>query len=112
MQFNEDFLPEVEGQIRRHVGDLASDEGQRDGTIGIHKDIEQGDDEQSAEQPAFGGATDTIHDVVAELFHILNAAFNGVLVLVVGLGLTVLYHVHPVNVLDGFAHFDFGIVAH
>ncbi len=110
--FKEYFLPEVEGQEGRNIGDFSHHNSVGNSTFGIDKNIQQTDDEQHAKQPEFGRAANMIHGAGGEVLDILDVALNRVLVLIMRFRLGILDEVKAVNVLHGKAGFRLGIVTH
>ena len=64
----------------------------------IGKNIQQMDNIEQTQQPKWQRASDTIHDAMHHLLQVLNAALDGVLVLVMRLRLFVLNDVHTEQV--------------
>ena len=108
----ENFLPPVKSQVGRDISHLSCDYRQWYVTMDIDHVVEQCNDKESTEQPELCWSTSAIHDGVGDSLDILDASLNMVLVLVVWLRLFVLDDVKSEEVLDGSAHFNFGIVTH
>ena len=110
--FVEDFLPVVEGKEGRDINNLTSDNGLGDSAAEVDNVVEKINDIQGTQQPKGGGASNPVHDVIGHALHILDTPFNRVLVLIMRFRRPVFDTVEAVNILDGAADFNLGIITH
>ena len=96
--------------IRRNISLATNDNSEGDESLRIDKNIQQPNDITDTQEPTIRQPTNMMHDASHHVFDILNASFNGVLMLVVWFGLLVLDEIHMKNIFYGKQSFRFGII--
>ena len=97
-------------EVRRNISLATHDNSERDESLRIDKDIQQPNDISDTQEPTIIRTTNTIHDASHHAFEILNALFNGVLMLIVWFRLLVLDEIHTKNIFHGKGSIRFGVI--
>ena len=74
-------------------------------TLGIGKDIQQSNDVENTQEPIARRAPYMVHDTMHHSLQILNPSFDGILVLVMWLQLSVLDLIHVDDIVHGTGFF-------
>ena len=92
--FHKHLLPEMKVDVGINASLGTRDNSEGDTSFRIGKNIQQMDDVEQTQQPKWRWASNTIHDAMLHPLQILNAALDGVLVLLMRLGLFVFNDIH------------------
>ena len=88
----------MEIKVRGNISLGARYNGEGDTSLRIGENIQQMDNIKQTQQPKRRGASNTIHDAMHHPLQVLNAALDGVLVMLIRLRLFVLNDVHTKQV--------------